>query len=617
MIVPVLDLHSEPYGATGNIGENFRKLLGAPTLDPLQTVIRESVQNIADAAKLGRGPEILIRIRRLTPAQRDLLRIRGLAELPDEPTSDNLIRRALDREPLVVLEICDFGTTGLGGPTRSDRIPVGTKRTDFINFLRNIGTPRDTEYGGGTYGFGKVALYRASSCSTIIVDTLPHGVGPDSRRLMGCHVGRSFEIPEDGMLRRFTGRHWWGVRDPEDAIVEPLTGASADEFASALGFPDRRQWGSGTSIMIIGFQAEDEDLRITAHRIVESLLWNFWPRLMADAPDARRFRCRIMLDDEEVPVPEPESLAPFDLFCKAMRAARRREGNDVRPIESLRPPKRVGTLAIEKGLKSPRRRLVAADSLVPEQVHHIALMRPIELVVKYLEGNPLPDGRFEWTGVFLASDEDEVERAFADSEPPAHDDWVPGNLPKGNPKRYVNKALKELGGVAKEMGLESTPQGTGSRNDGPPLARLAGRLGAVLEGVEGDGAGRRRGTGGGGGPRPRRARATRPSFERLETQATGKVAVFSTEVTQDTKRSGFALSASAAVAVEGAGLGHMAEDAPKPEVLSIQCSDGSEVADGPVFNLSGREGCFEIFVRVPDDCAVTAAVDVLEGAPST
>jgi hypothetical protein len=52
--VKPLHIFSEPYGTTGNIGDNFRRLLGAPTLDPLQTVIRESIQNIADAAKLGR-----------------------------------------------------------------------------------------------------------------------------------------------------------------------------------------------------------------------------------------------------------------------------------------------------------------------------------------------------------------------------------------------------------------------------------------------------------------------------------------------------------------------------------------------------------------------------------
>jgi len=614
MTLQVLDLHSEPYGSTGNIGENFRRLLGAPTLDPLQTVIREAVQNIADAAKLGNGPEMLIRLRTLTPEQRDVLANRVLTELPREPHSRDQIRESLGRDALIVLEICDFGTAGLGGPTRSDRIPVGTTQTDFIDFLRNIGTPRDSDKGGGTYGFGKVALYRASACSTIIVDTLPHDAGPEGRKLMSCHVGRSFEVPENGMLRRFTGRHWWGIRDPNDGIADPIIGGNADDLARALGFPDRTEGRSGTSIMILDFQPEDQDLSSAANRIVEVLLWNFWPRMMRDLPDSSRFRCRVMVDDVEVPVPDPDAFTPLDLFCKAMRAARNRAGNDVRRILSKRPPKYLGTLALEKGLKSPRRHIVETDRLVPDQLHHIALMRPVELVVKYLEGNPLPDGRLEWAGVFLVSDEDEVERAFADSEPPAHDDWIPDNLSKGNEKRYVNIALKRLRDAATEMGLEAAPQRLGG-SVGPPLARLAGRLGAVLENVGGDGAGRRRATGGGGGTRPQRARATRPVFERLEAGPLGMIAVFSTEVTQDIRRSGAVLIASASVAVEGAGLGRMGDNTPQPEVLSLRWCDSAEAFEGAVFGLAGREGRLEILVRVPDDCAVTADIDVLPEMP--
>jgi len=214
----------------------------------------------------------------------------------------------------------------------------------------------------------------------------------------------------------------------------------------------------------------------------------------------------------------------------------------------------------------------------------------------------------------LASDEGEVEAAFADSEPPAHDDWIPASLPKGNQKRYVNIALKRLREAAAELGLEGTPQAT-SRKEGPPLARLAGRLGFVLENVEGEGAGRRRAKGGGSGPRPRRARAARPVFERLEIDTAGTVAVFSTEVTQDTKRSGSALRASAAVAVEGTGLGRVSDEVPNPEVLCIKWIDGKQTADGADFGLEGGEGRFEIFVRVPADCAVTAQVHVLEETP--
>ena len=92
-------------------------------------------------------------------------------------------------------------------------------------------------------------------------------------------------------------------------------------------------------------------------------------------------------------------------------------------------------------------------------------MRPVELVVKYLEGAALPDERLEWGGVFIASSEDDVERAFADSEPPAHDDWVPDSLSVRSAKTFVNVALRELNSHAFEMGGSPLGQDAFSASD--------------------------------------------------------------------------------------------------------------------------------------------------------
>ena len=613
MKIKRLSLHSERYGSTGNIGENFRRLLGAPSLDPLQTVIREAVQNVADAAMPSIGPEIRIRIRRLTDDQRRLIDSHVVRALPPEPRSEELLAAMRSRKVLTVMEICDFGTVGLGGPTRSDRIPVGETRTDFIDFLRNIGTARDTVQGGGTYGFGKVALYRASQCSTILVDTLPHGSGTSGRRLMGCHVGRSFEVAENGFRSRFTGRHWWGIPDPEDGVVDPVTGKVAKVLASGLGFPKRNRERCGTSIMVLDFDMNDEDLDTVGRRVVEGLLWNFWPRMMRDTPTDRRFKCHVEVDGSRLSIPFPEDFPPLDLFSKAMLAVRSGTGNDVRAISAQRPAKLLGSLAIERGVRTPRRPVVGEDSLFPSASHHIALMRPIELVVKYLEGTAFPDERLEWAGVFVANDDEEVERAFADSEPPAHDDWIPANFPRGRAKRLVNIALRRLREIAAEMGVTGTAQ-PGSSSEGPPLARVAGRLGAALEGVGGDGAGRRRATGRGRRTRPRRATTSRPRFERLELSDGGTVAVFSTEVSQDTLCSGSSLTARAAVAIDGSSTSVVDGDIRQPVVVAIGSVDGDLSANGDSLTLAGSEGTFEITVLVLDDCAVTVQADVLTGS---
>lgn len=609
MTLPRLSPYSEPFSATGNIGENFRRLLGAPSLNRLHTVIREAVQNIADAAKLGVGPEIEIRLRRLNPRQSSVLASQVIRGQLKEPDSNGLLDDMRSQPRLVVMEICDFGTTGLGGPTRSDRIPLGEENSDFIDFLRNVGTARDTTQGGGTYGFGKVALYRASKCRTIVVDTLPHGSGPQGRRLIGCHLGGSFDVPENRKRRQFTGRHWWGIPDDKDGIVDPVTGEGAQALASALGLPARSGTRSGTSVMILDFETDGEDLNVIGNRVVESLLWNFWPRMMHDAPAHKRFRCQVEVDGSALTIPAPEDFPPLDLFSKAMRAVRAGEGNDVRRVASQKPKKRLGTLAMERGLRAPRRPLVEEESLFPDSCSHIALMRPVELVVKYLKGHPLPDERLEWAGVFVTSDEDEVERAFAASEPPAHDDWRPASLPRGRTKTYVNVALRRLREAASKMGLE--PIIDDPDDTGPPLGRLARRLGRILEGVDHGGGPRRNSSSGDRGKRPARARATPARFERLEPTESGCVAVFTTIVRQNVQRDGMTLSALPAVAIDGLRVVNTDGDLPQPTVVSIRSDDGRLAADSGRLRLDGTEGAYEIRVLVPVDCAVTVKTEVL------
>ena len=603
-----LRLHSEQYGATGNIGENFHRLLGAPSLDPLQTLLREAVQNIADASLPETGPEIQIRLRSLTDHQFRTLDSQILAELPSQSKSRDLLSATLQRRSLVVMEICDFGTVGLGGPTRADSIPVGEERTDFIDFLRNVGTARDTEQGGGTYGFGKVALYSASKCGTIVIDSLPESAGAGGRRLMGSHVGRSFEQIENGTRRRFTGRHWWGVANPTDGIVDPVMGHSAAELASLLGMPARDESRTGTSIMILDFDTNGETIRQVGGRVIEGLLWNFWPRMMRDAPTDKRFKCQVEIDGSPLPIPSPEDFPPLDLFAKAMQAIRRGVGNDVRRIPWGVQRKVLGTLAVERGLRTRRKLLVADNSLFPEAANHIALMRPVELVVKYLEGTPYPDKRLEWAGVFLVSGEDEVERAFADSEPPAHDDWIPHNFPpRSNAKSYVTVALRKLKAIAADSGL-ANPETSHPSDTGPPLARVAGLMGAVLARVGGGGGS---GGSGGGGRSGKRVRVRRPLFECLEDSPEGAVAVFSTQVQQDSACSGSFLKARPMVVFDGAGAEHIGDDIQLPRVLSIQSTDGDLSANGDSLALHGQDGSFEIRILVPEECAVTVRADVV------
>ncbi len=604
MSIPKLRLHSEPFAPTGSIsGRGLRKLLGAPTLDMLQTAVREAVQNSCDAARLGVGPEVWFRLRTLSRDERQALRTSVFDQLPETPGSRDPLREFLSSTSPRVMEICDFGSTGLGGPTRADRIPVDNESTDFIDFLRNVGIDRTVIHAGGTYGYGKIALYRASKASTIVVDTRTPERGDVSRRVMACHLGESFEVREDHTAKRYTGRHWWGVRT-RDGYVDPVVGDAAEVLADAIGFPRRDRKRTGTSIMIIDPTDSGDDLQSDGRRIIEALLWNFWPRMMDEVGPERQISFRVEVEGRVLAIPRPEEYPPLDLFCRAMSAVRNEDVATARLIRCERPKKDLGVLAIVKGLRAKRNPVVSTESEISLRASHIALMRPVELIVRYVTGDPLPDERLEWAGVFRADADEEVEHAFATSEPPAHDDWIPDSLPKGREKTFVNVALKEIKRAAKEVAAGDAP-GVPRNGSDTPLARLSGHLGRILAGDLGEGAGPRRAREPTGGAR-RPNSVSRAEFLRLEEGSNGAIAVFSAHIRQDSKWKGRALKAEAVFALEGGSLPPQpTEGDPVPAIVSISTEGGEIIAHGDTALLAGRQGVFLIRVAMPSDCAVT------------
>lgn len=606
-------LFSEPYAATGNIGDRgFRRLLGAPSLEGLELVLREAIQNSCDAAKLGSGPGILIRLRTLTQDQIRFMREELFGELPFVDESREQIEAFLNSDTPRVLEICDFNTTGLGGPTRADRIPEGAERTDFIDFMRNVGTQRNTDLGGGTYGFGKASLYMTSLCSTIIVDTLAIDGGETERRIMACHLGGSGSRPSgDGFATRYTGRHWWGIAPDAREPTDPAVGELAIAISSAIGAPARDITSTGTSIIILDPQLGEDSLEAAGVGIAEAVLWNFWPRLMENAAGDKRISLSIEVEGKQLELPAPEVCPPLDLYARAMTMIRENHP-DVVSVVCERPRKHLGKLAIVKGLKSTRVPLFSGEhSCFSGSAHSIDLMRPAELVVTSVEGGALPDGRAEWAGVFVASDEREVEQAFAQSEPAAHDAWDPSALPKGHGKTFVSVALKRLREAAHEVASPIIPTG-GDSGGGLPIAAVSGRLGSFLD-AGGHGGPLRPGGGGGGGQRSLKRRVSRPVFERLELHDGVRTALFRLEVSGQGPEDHLFIEPT--IAMDGSQVpASRIEDGPLPILLSLRDPDGEELPTGPFVEVGDLVGECEVRVTVPDDCSVGLQARMSRGA---
>lgn len=512
-----LSLGSEKFSPSGGFAaDGIKKLLGSPALSALQTVVRETVQNSWDARGTAGQIRYRIELRTLTATEQATLRDQVFVQTPSSVAD---LQTYLTSPSPTVLVISDWGTKGLGGPTRADVVPEPHESSDFVNFIRNIGMRRDSVQGGGTYGYGKSSLYSMSAFSTVIVDTLTAAGSGYERRLIACHLGGATDDPVKGKL---TGRHWWGEIDTSQSFVEPLRGPAAEELANEIGLPTRSSGQTGTSVMVLNpllGEALDECLG----EIQESLLWFFWPKMLRDNGE-QPITFETLLEGQLVPMPSPESFAPVSLFVEAYLALKRR-GDDIHEVRSERPARLLGRYAIRRGLKGDRTRLVpSADSIIPGASRHIALMRPVELVVKYLEGTPLAGEEVEWGGVFICSTDREVEQAFADAEPPAHDDWVPDNMPKGPAKTFVRVALRELRDIAHAYAYP-VPISPPSDEVQPSLAVASDLLGRLLPSSSAGG----RGSNGGGGSR-RAWKVSTPRFSGLSLVGNVTQATFDVDV---------------------------------------------------------------------------------------
>ncbi len=597
-----LTMAAERFAASGGMaGEGARKLLGAPTLGPLQIVVREAGQNSWDARRNGKRVRFHIRLRRPDQAQWAALKNEVFSIRPDSPESRSKLRRTLDSEPPLLLEIADFGTKGLGGPTRADLASQGGDNQNFVNFVRNIGSGQHSPLGGGTYGFGKTSFYDLDPCATVLVDSLALVGNETERRLIACHLGDEFTHGP----RRYTGRHWWGAPGDEPDYVEPLTNDEAQMLAEAVGLPPRlRKRDSGTTICVVMGHATDET--VAAGIIAEALLWFFWPKMIAEGGAESPMEFALSVNGVDFNIPLPEAFPPLDLFVQAWRDLKS-GGERAQDIRCGNPRKLLGKLSIARGFRGDRR-ILSSDSIIPEVSSHVALMRPgVELVVKYQKGPPLPNGAHEWAGVFICSSETVVERAFASSEPPAHDNWMPANLPPGHARTFVKMGLQRISEAVNKF-VFPPASGVSGPADQPPLGKAAAILGRMLPAAPADAAIRRTSTQTG---RRRRWRVSPATFLALEEAGEAVDALFKVGISNRSAEPLVVTALPGVVAEETVSGTASLPGGGELSVVAWEDEDGDVVSSGATLSVdAGKIADMRLRVRIPGLVAVGVLLDV-------
>ncbi|WP_432055168.1 hypothetical protein [Streptomyces sp. bgisy022] len=429
--------YSQPYPPEGaSAAEGIRNQLGRPELDLLTILVRESAQNSWDARTSSSRPvDFGLDLWTVGPAHSAAWRTL-LGNGAPTNTDHFPLRESLRRGVIRVLAVSDRGTRGLGGPTRANDA-IGPDR-DFVSFIRNIGEPRDTALGGGTYGFGKGIFYLLSQAGSVLVHSRWRTpTGSYETRLIGCALWKSYVATEADGSRRYTGRHWWG--DTSGDVVEPLTGRAADAAAQRLGLRPFADDETGTTVIVIDPNLDELEPPDAADYLADTIAWHLWPKMISTDGKPPAMRFSVTCDGIPHPVPDPRSTRPLNMFVAAYEDMKSPDGRD---LACMRPKKHLGRLGLVKRIVPPLQPSRAQEMVNMESlVHHVCLMRPAELVVTYRPGPKPPSAHQGYAGVFRA--DESMDEVYARAEPPTHDAWNRHSLERPE-STYVHTTFSRI-----------------------------------------------------------------------------------------------------------------------------------------------------------------------------
>lgn len=591
------------------------------SLDEWSVLLRETLQNSVDARLNDRRPiHFYVRLDEVTPEQRSSLKTDVFADLPSELKH---LRTTLNRTNFPVLVIADWETRGLCGPTRADL--ATDERADFRDFFLNVGREESKNYQGGTFGLGRGVLFDISENGTIIVFTRSTAAGRPVTRLMAMSIGNAF----DKARLKYTGRHWWGA-DVDSEWPEPVNGATAERIAGRLGLDVIPESKTGTAIMVLSPRipeaGSDDDQKLELGDALDEMIGAArlfgWPLMVGrKGKPAVNFEFSHAGKCWEPEAPDTAD-SPVRHFVEAYRLAEqgRPEGPTSWHFKEISfgggraAPRPLGTLVLRHfpPLQDARE---PENTGIPEAA--IALMREPRMVVKYLKVARHPLGS-STVGVFIA--DRAFDQQFAESEPVAHDEWIPAKIVSAkyarNPVKQALDKIKQ--GVKDTWKTIQTNSDSVSEADG--IAPVIGdMLGGMVADTAGFGGGRiRPPANGGGGKQVKSTRATVSPPNLRGAEEGTVVALFPVHIDRVTKGSRVTLRAEARVVLDGAleKEDNRPEGAPIPVIFGWQKSETDDVLMSDRDRVTVNDSVDELLVLVeqPHDMAVTVTVSASEAA---
>ncbi|MFJ5026818.1 hypothetical protein ACIQB5_01745 [Streptomyces sp. NPDC088560] len=436
--------YAQPFRADGGITANgLLSQLGRPSLSRLTLLVREAAQNSWDARR-PEQPVVRFRLDLSTvgPGHARAWRRMFSNGSSNVGPHNGMFRSLTQTATIRYLAISDRGTTGLAGPTRSDA--GRTTRREWARFVLNSGDRDEISNtsSGGTFGYGKSALFQLSKVGCVLVYTRFEDDGGQLRsRFIGVAIRESFW---DGDAR-YTGRHWWGL--PEQEHCEPLQDAQANRVARELGIPEFQSEETGTTLVVVDPDLTDPSLpdsdttpELSVSEagafLADAVAWNLWPITLPER--AARMDVAVMANGVDVTVPDTESDAALSYFASAYREVV--EGSGL-PLTCGKPRKDLGRFAHEYTFAASVNSPAARELGIEGAPHHVCLLRSPELVVRYHSGPERSSPDAGYAAVFKVADE--LDQTFARAEPPTHDAWEYQQL-QGREATFVRTASRRL-----------------------------------------------------------------------------------------------------------------------------------------------------------------------------
>lgn len=336
----------------------------------------------------------------------------------------------LAKPNILVLEISDFNTTGMKGPSENG--------TPYYAFMKAKGqSKKESATATGSYGIGKFAPYTVSKIRTIFLSTIYQDENGANIQLI---QGKSILMSHDEGDIRKQGTGFWGIKEK----CQPVTGvdASIPEWVTRASNIDELANNRGSKLSILCFDAQKNWQEILVVSIAENFFAAIWDgKLKVEINDKyvleKSTITQIYSEENSKKIEplikdqknEPDQFIHSQHYLKAYQ-----QGVEVFTEESQ--TKTLGLCEL---------RIWVSENL-PKKV---CALRNGMFITDNLNGLKVFSDFKEFVAVFNCHDKkgNELLRAM---EPPRHDDFEVDLLPTKDEQLKGKKALKEISDWVRE-----------------------------------------------------------------------------------------------------------------------------------------------------------------------